>query len=171
MDRDDIADNLTRRHKGEIRNALEVSIDLVKKIEVIYEKAFIQRDDETEIDADSAYKSPEFNGYLIAISELDKVNIQALSVRDRICFFMNIYQCMYIHNYFKMAIEGRLDAANQSYFSKIKSYVWEYSAKPFYYSLQGQNFNLDELKHGVLRGNKKSPAAYMRTMSTGEPRT
>ncbi len=40
-DRDDIADNLSRRHKGEIRNALECSAELVKKIEAVYEKAFI----------------------------------------------------------------------------------------------------------------------------------
>ena len=32
------------------------------------------------------------------------------------------------------------------------------------------NFNLDELKHGVLRGNKKSPSAYLKTLSWNDPR-
>lgn len=36
MDRDDVADNLTRKWKGEARNALEVSAKLVLKIGEVY---------------------------------------------------------------------------------------------------------------------------------------
>lgn len=50
-------------------------------------------------------------------------------------------------------------------FSKLKSYVLEYSMKPFYYNIGGFNFNLDEIKHGLLRANKKSPNAYLRALS------
>lgn len=54
-------------------------------------------------------------------------------------------------------------------FSKFKSY-FDYSSKPFFYNICGMNFNLDELKHGVLRGNKKSPSAYLKTLSWNDPR-
>ena len=56
-------------------------------------------------------------------------------------------------------------------FSKIKSYVLEYSSKPFYYNISGINFNLDEMKHGILRGNKKPPGAYMKTLGWSDQRT
>ena len=36
MDRDDVADNLTRKWKGEARNALDVSSKLVLKIGEVY---------------------------------------------------------------------------------------------------------------------------------------
>ena len=36
MDRDDVADNLTRKWKGEARNALDVSAKLVMKIGEVY---------------------------------------------------------------------------------------------------------------------------------------
>ena len=46
-----------------------------------------------------------------------------------------------------------------------------FSSKPFFYNISGVNFNLDELKHGLLRGNKKNPAAYMRTLGWNDLRT
>jgi hypothetical protein len=30
--------------------------------------------------------------------------------------------------------------------------------------------NLEELKHGILRGNKKAPNAYMRSLGANDPR-
>ncbi len=32
------------------------------------------------------------------------------------------------------------------------------------------NFNLDEIKHGLLRGNKKSPIAYMKSFGWNDTR-
>ena len=43
-------------------------------------------------------------------------------------------------------------------------------SKPFYYNIGGMQFNLEELKHGVLRGNKKPPGAFMRSLSGGDSR-
>jgi hypothetical protein len=37
MDRDDIADNLVRKWKEEVRGALSVSVNLVSKMEEVYE--------------------------------------------------------------------------------------------------------------------------------------
>jgi hypothetical protein len=41
MDREDIADNMLRRWKDQVRNALEVSANLVKLIETVYEQAIV----------------------------------------------------------------------------------------------------------------------------------
>ena len=40
----------------------------------------------------------------------------------------------------------------------------------FYYNIAGQNFTLRELKHGVLRGNRKPPDAYTRLFGSNDPR-
>ena len=41
MDREDIADNLMRRWRDSVRGALEVSANLVKMIEKVYEAAIV----------------------------------------------------------------------------------------------------------------------------------
>ena len=43
--------------------------------------------------------------------------------------------------------------------------------KPFFYCIGGLNFTLDEIKHGILRGNKRSPHSYIhRALSWGDPK-
>ena len=91
MDREDIADNLIRRWKDDVTNALEVSTNLVSKIEEVYQQAIVEEDDEKTMDVDAALKSTNYRGYLIAASELQKVNISELSVKERIAFFLNVY--------------------------------------------------------------------------------
>ena len=66
---------------------------------------------------------------------------------------------MYVHHFLRMVSEGK-GMGNESMFSKLKS-ILDYSSKPFYYNIGGLNFNLEEIKHGLLRGNKKAPTAYM----------
>lgn len=45
MDREDIADNMLRRWRDSVRGALEVSANLVKVIESVYEAAIVQTDE------------------------------------------------------------------------------------------------------------------------------
>jgi hypothetical protein len=52
MDREDIADNMLRRWREPVRNALEVSANLVKSIEAVYEQAIVAGGDEAEEDED-----------------------------------------------------------------------------------------------------------------------
>ena len=91
-----------------------------------------------------------------------------MSVRERIAFFLNIYQCMYVHYFLKMVNEGK--NSQLSYIGMLKSYVWDNTTKPFYYNISGLNFSLDEIKHGILRGNKRAPTAYLRTLNGNDPR-
>jgi hypothetical protein len=45
MDREDIADNLVRKWKSEVRGALEVSVNLIPKIEDVYNQAIVEEDE------------------------------------------------------------------------------------------------------------------------------
>ncbi|MDR3547482.1 MAG: DUF547 domain-containing protein [Candidatus Pacebacteria bacterium] len=40
----------------------------------------------------------------------------------------------------------------------------------FRYNIAGMNFSLRELKHGILRGNKKPPGAYFRVFGDSDKR-
>ena len=76
---------------------------------------------------------------------------------------------MYVHHFLRMVNEGKV--GGDSMFSKLKSYVLDYSSKPFYYNIGGLNFTLEEIKHGLLRGNKKPRSAYLnKTLGWGDQR-
>ena len=126
MDREDIADNMLRRWRDSVRGALEVSSNLVKMIESVYEAAIVSGDvedggeDDEEFDdgndynrpecminAEAALKSTFYKAYLNAACELERVNLFDLSIRERIAFFLNIYQCMYIHYFLKISNEDK----------------------------------------------------------------
>jgi hypothetical protein len=162
MDRDDIADNMLRRWKDSVRGALEVSANLVPLIEQVYETSIIQNEEEEHeepqdemgggemrqeneeqpdclINADAAFKSTQYKAYLNAVCELERVTLHDLTIRERIAFFLNVYQCMYIHYYLKMTNEEKQhgNQKSQSYFNQLKSYVLNSSHKPFFYCIAG----------------------------------
>lgn len=119
------------------------------------------------------------------IGELEKVNLNEMNQAEMVAFFLNVYQSMYIHFFLKMTNENKVlqeeedDINNQnaskveivmSFLNKVKSYVWNSQGKKFYYRIGGMDFTLDEIKHGVLMGNRKPPAAYLRTLSANDPK-
>lgn len=76
------------------------------------------------INAEAALKSTQYKAYLNAACELERINIQKLTVRERIAFFLNIYQCMYIHYFLKVSNENKAIRTNQkSYIDALKALV------------------------------------------------
>jgi hypothetical protein len=72
---------------------------------------------------------------------------------------------MYIHCLLKKINEGIIkDTTNKGLIGNLSSLVWKESGKPFYYLIGGMQFTIDEIKHGVLRGNKKCPGSFMRVL-------
>jgi hypothetical protein len=57
MDREDIADNLVRKWKTEAKGALEVSFNLVPKMEEVYNTAIVEEDGQSQIDIEKALGS------------------------------------------------------------------------------------------------------------------
>ena len=96
-DREDIASNLLRPWKGEVSNAIDVSSELVRLIEEIYKEALYEDDEYTEIQAEEALKSSKYNSYLTKVSQLELVDLNFSSFNEGLCFYLNVYQCMYIH--------------------------------------------------------------------------
>ena len=107
MDSDDIADNQVKRWNSEVGEAIAISLNLVELITDVYQVAFNDEksntkqdfEDEDFIDCAAALNSQEYKKYISAASELQKVDILTLDEPQRIALFLNVYQCMYIHNY------------------------------------------------------------------------
>lgn len=59
---------------------------------------------------------------------------------------------MYVHHFLKQKdVEKSEEEEETSFFYKIYAYIFPYSIASFYYNIGGYNFNLEEIKHGLLR--------------------
>jgi hypothetical protein len=78
---------------------------------------------------------------------------------------------MYIHMFFKMISEGRKAEAECGMFSRLQNFVKNRNQKPFYYKIAGEDYTIDDIKHGMLRGNAPKVGHIMRVLSANDPKT
>lgn len=74
------------------------------------------------LDVDAALKSTEYKSYILAACELEKVQLDSMSPSAAVAFFMNVYQCMYIHNFLK--IISTQEASANGVLKNIKNYMF-----------------------------------------------
>eukprot|EP01121_Diplochlamys_sp_Union-15-3_P015516 TRINITY_DN514_c0_g1_i1.p1 TRINITY_DN514_c0_g1~~TRINITY_DN514_c0_g1_i1.p1 ORF type:complete len:232 (+),score=27.42 TRINITY_DN514_c0_g1_i1:281-976(+) len=103
-------------------------------------------------------KSVEFKEFLKVSESLCNVNLAKLSEEERKAFFLNIYNALVIHGYIAKGVPGLKD---RLFFYQTTCY----RIGPFVYSL-------DDIEHGILRGNKSSPSFLSPsvTFSSSDPR-
>lgn len=84
---------------------------------------------------------------------LDKYN----SVEAATAFWINLYNVMVIHAVISLQIKDSVKEV-RNFFTRAG------------YLLDRMFFNLDDIEHGVLRGNKKPPNSFFRVFSRDDPR-
>lgn len=99
------------------------------------------------------------------------MNLAELSPWKLVAFWLNIYQCMYVHMFFKMISEGKQADENCGMFGRFSNFLQARKEKPFYYKIANEDYTLDDIKHGMMRGNRAKPGNYMRTLSSNDPKT
>jgi len=78
---------------------------------------------------------------------------------------------MYVHMFFKMISEGRQAETECGMFTRLQNYVKNRNRKPFYYKIAGEDYTIDEIKHGMLRGNAPKVGHIMRVLSSNDEKT
>lgn len=76
---------------------------------------------------------------------------------------------MYIHHFFKMVNEGS-KSKEAGYLNQLKQLIMR-GQQDFCYNISGNIYTLDQIKHGMLRGNKKRPGSCLSTLSYSDPKT
>lgn len=77
---------------------------------------------------------------------------------------------MYIHCFLKNMNNFRENDNDQGWLFSIMNFFWGENTNYFFYNIGGYNFTLEELKHGLLRGNKKPPKSFFKILSDNEDR-
>ena len=118
------ADNLIRNWREEPGEAYEVSSRLISLVEEMYASAILTDEEGDQVfDVDVAIRSTGYQAFIKAVCELQKVNIQQLIPSKRVAFFLNIYQCMYVHMFFKMVSEGHQTESETGMFQRLSSFM------------------------------------------------
>jgi len=130
--------------EGAARPASQVATDLRELIVALYDK-FLSPDGK-QVDYDGMKADPLFLEYVNASAELQAVSLSDLGRRERIAFFINIYNALIVHGTIVREVPDNL-LKRLSFFSSLK------------YNIGGHDFSADDVEHGVLRGNKPSPAS------------
>jgi len=141
----------------QLANGAELSRNINKSILNLY-SAFLSEDGKY-VDYLGMSKSKEYQEFVAETHKLPQIDLDQLSEDERKTFFLNIYNSIVIHGYIQCGVPA-------SSSKKILFYQkTSYKIGPYEYSL-------DDIEHGILRGNRKHPAFFIRTpqFSKSDPR-
>jgi hypothetical protein len=126
----------------EVTSSVELARKLNGQIMVLFQ-SFVSEDGR-EVDYKKLGGSNEYKEYCVATKGLTLVNLDDMETIDRKVLFLNLYNSLTIHAYLHKGIpKSFLEKLNiiQTYAYQIGSFV----------------FTLDDMEHGILRGNNKPP--------------
>ncbi|XP_078331324.1 uncharacterized protein LOC111126605 [Crassostrea virginica] len=110
------------------------------------------------IDYDKLKSSASYKEYKSETLFLQTVSLDELSENERKAFFINLYNALTIHGLAEQA-------ALPSSVLDIQQF-WKTTG----YNVGGLVYSLDDIEHGILRGNKSHPASTKPQFSEGDPR-
>jgi len=98
--------------------------------------------------------------------------VTSLDTNDKIAFFLNIYQVAFTHKFIKEKLtKTSPSSGRRKLFSNLLNVIQlGEKNEDFFYNIGGLKFTIEDLKHGILRGNKKDPDAWFPTFSDKDPR-
>jgi hypothetical protein len=105
----------------------------------------------TAVDYKSLKNSPSYNEFVVKTKELQSIDVLILNEYERKAFFLNIYNCLVIHgvaeNQFKKGLLGE-------FFDRLQFYA------SMSYNIGGNVLSLNDIEHGILRGNRLPPTPF-----------
>lgn len=113
--------------------------------------------------------SKDYFNFLVEIRQLQDIDFTKLKKNEKLAVILNIYQVMLIHYYIKQEVKEETQSKG-GIFSKVKGLVYATSKINICYIIGGQKLSLYELKHIVIRRNKKPQDAYFKLVSDSDPK-
>lgn len=142
--------------KSKTINALEVSQSLEKVLSNLITK-FVSKDG-MNVDYTKLKTSGEFTKLKQEVSQLPYINICELSTDQQKAFFINLFNILTIH---AIVSQPKLPHSIRDL-----QQFWHTSA----YQIGKQNFTLEDIEHGILRGNRPEPASIKPHFESQDPR-
>jgi hypothetical protein len=102
--------------------------------------------------------SPEYDAYLQKAGLLRNFDLSQLKERrEKLAFWINLYNTMVIHGVIDLDIRESVKEGH-GFFTRLK------------YDIGGHLFSLNDIEHGILRGNSRPPYGIFRPFGQSDPR-
>ena len=102
--------------------------------------------------------SPEYDAYLQKAGLLRNSDLSQLKERpEKLAFWINLYNTMVIHGVIDLDIRESVKEGH-GFFTRLK------------YDIGGHLFSLNDMEHGILRGNSRPPYKVFRPFGPRDPR-
>ncbi|MDA2916407.1 DUF547 domain-containing protein [Nitrospinae bacterium AH_259_B05_G02_I21] len=106
--------------------------------------------DTSRLDYAALRGSEAYEAYVDLSSRLRRFDLRQLNSRaDRLCFWINVFNCLIIHGIIALGIEESVKEV-RGFFRRIA------------YNIGGWRFSPDDIEHGILRGNTRHPFGLKR---------
>lgn len=103
-------------------------------------------------------RSPAFAEYARIACALQRFDLHALARREqKLAFWINIYNSLVVHGIVELGLEDSVKDFG-AFFGSVC------------YAIGGYDFSLDEIEHGILRGNRKKHLLSFRPFGDADPR-
>jgi hypothetical protein len=100
----------------------------------------------------------EFERYKDLTKRLQSFDLRSLQERSqRLAFWINIYNTAVIHGVIELGLENSVKEAF-GFFNRVM------------YEIGGVRFSLNEMEHGILRGNRRRPYGLLKPFRRKDPR-
>jgi len=150
--------NMKSLWQGPVRSPEEILGGFYRALGGVYAR-FVAQGSEgaTSVDYEGLAVSAEFQALQASSSELQKLDLTALSFSEKVAFFLNIFNALVLVAFVVVGPptthHQRLHFFNHTCFM-IGNHLW----------------SLDEVRDGVLRGNQKPHMSYQRVFRRNDPR-
>jgi hypothetical protein len=102
--------------------------------------------------------TPQFNSYVRMAGFLKKYDLRSLRDRgQRLAFWINLYNTMVVHGVVELGIKQSVKE-RRGFFDRLK------------YDIGGYLFSLNDIEHGILRGNRRIPYRFWKAFARNDPR-
>jgi len=110
------------------------------------------------VDYDGLKDSDAFQEYKATTKGLVSLDPSRLTTREaRLAFWINLYNALVVHAVLELDIKKSV--------KEVRSFF-----QGLCYNVGGYTFSLDDMEHGILRGNKKKHFLARKPFSEGDPR-
>ncbi|XP_038657638.1 uncharacterized protein zgc:152951 isoform X5 [Scyliorhinus canicula] len=109
------------------------------------------------VDYKAMLRSPAFEEYCQLATQLQRLDVENLTRKQKLAFFINVYNALVIHGNIKQGAPKNM-WQRYKFFNSV-SYV-----------IGGEIFTLQDIENGILRGNRKGIAQISKPFSKNDPR-
>jgi len=133
-------------NKGELTQPpLEQPVDVALTLAMAELKAHFIDSEKGVVRYSAIRGSQEFERYQFLTRTLRPFDLRSLDTREkRLAFWINIYNTLVIHGVIELGIQHSVKECGQ-FFDRVV------------YEIGGHRFSLNEIEHGILRGNRRQP--------------